>query len=112
MSAAVGAQLAQRAQAAQQPTAAPRGAPMPTPAAIPAPAMQQPGTDRFDPANEHSASSTRVALSEAVGRALSVRNPENPRIRTAAERIQLQKLGIPDAEIAMLEANDPAIREG
>jgi len=77
------------------------------------PSMIGQGTvDGFDPETEHSATSTRVALSEAVGRAMGVRQPENPRIRSPLQRIQLAKLGLPPAEIQLLEANDPAIRPG
>ena len=77
------------------------------------PSMIGQGTvDGFNPETEHSATSTRLALSEAVGRAMGVRQPENPRIRSPLQRMQLTKLGLPPSEIQMLEANDPAIRPG
>lgn len=105
----VGAQLAQRSQILQAPSG---GMPMEA-----APVPQSPprdvhsGDGSYDPVSEHSATSTRVALSEAVGRSLSVRAPENPRFRSRFQRQQWKTLGIPDAEIEMLEANDPAMRE-
>lgn len=116
----VGAALQQRSMGGMMPGAAPMaGAP---PAAAPegggAPAPMEPamigqGTvDGFNPETEHSATSTRVALAEAVGRAMGVRPPQNPRIRSPLQRIQLSKLGLPQSEIEMLEANDPAARPG
>ena len=99
--------------AGAEPPSGPPGAEPPGAQKMEPSSMVGQGTvDGFDPATEHSATSTRTALAEAVGRAMGVRQPENPRIRSPMQRIQLTKLGLPPAEIQMLEANDPAIRPG
>lgn len=61
----------------------------------------------FDPATEHSASASRVALAEGIQRAMGVRAPTNPRTRPAYNRTQLAQLGLPPAEIELLDMNDP-----
>lgn len=61
----------------------------------------------FDPATEHSASASRVALAEGIQRAMGVRAPTNPRTRPAYNRTQLAQLGLPPAEIDLLDMNDP-----
>jgi hypothetical protein len=72
----------------------------------------RPDVDPFDPAQEHSASATRNALAEGVERAMGVRRPQNPRTRPAYNRTQLAQLGLPEAEISILEQNDPNAYRG
>lgn len=82
------------------PQAAPPGAGMMPPSAIDT-------MEPFDPATEHSASASRVALAEGIQRAMGVRAPANPRTRPAYNRTQLAQLGLPPAEIDLLDMNDP-----
>jgi hypothetical protein len=100
----VGAMLAQRGMDMAAGPAAPMGG------AMGAPMTPAPGAAE-EQAPEHSPSSTKVSMAEAVGRALSVSEPSEPRIRSRMNRMLLRKGGLPPREIELLEGNDPALRE-
>jgi hypothetical protein len=104
----VGAMLAQRGMDMAAGPAAPMGGPMG--GAMGAPVTPAPGA-ADEQAPEHSPSSTKVSMAEAVGRALSVSEPSEPRIRSRMNRMLLRKGGLPPREIELLEGNDHALRE-
>ncbi len=52
----------------------------------------------------------KVALAEAVGHALGLSEPSEPRMRSPMQRFQLRKLGLSPTEVALQETIDPALR--